>query len=94
MDRKTYTGLYNAYLQMYYEQRNREDEVNKAATKELSKMGWKGNNDDPVITKLKRKEGNTKDSITRVGGSRTAYRPSRRGGHASRSIRRGDPNMD
>ena len=39
--------------QMKKEETDYEKEVNKAATKELSKMGWKGKNDDPVITKLK-----------------------------------------
>jgi hypothetical protein len=42
-----------AIVDSWEEATDYEKEVNKAATKELSKMGWKGNNDDPVITKLK-----------------------------------------
>ena len=82
MERDTYTGLYKTYLQMYSEQKkNYEDEVNKAATKELVKGGWKGKNDDPVITKLKRYDGQKKyKTADQVRGGKTGINFKERGG--------------
>ena len=86
MDRDNYTGLYSAYLQMYNEQNNYKDEVNKSATKELTKSGWKGENDDPVTTKLKTAHGSKSNKYAnQVGGGSTRVSYKKRGAGDNRS---------